>query len=146
MNNREFRIKSYKDYRTLNKIGFLVGIFLFSLMAFIKYYDGNWDLLSYLFVLLVLVYTLRLFFPNKCLKKVYISIIDYEIRYQLTGFSLKPRKIDIRHIQSVSVFESAIFLKVRGLEIRLSLIPFSDELKNEIGIYFKELRTEIENA
>jgi len=112
-------------------------------MAFYKYYDGEWDLLSNLFVLLVLVYTLRLFFPSKCFKKVFIDIKDNDIKYQLTGFTLKYGKIHISHIQDITIFESAIFLNVSNLEIRLSLIPFSNELRNEIRIYFEDLKNEI---
>ena len=146
MNNEKFEIKSYKDHRTVNKIGYLLGIFLFTFMAYTKYYDGEWEPITNLFVILVMVYTLRLFFPQVCFHKVFIEAKDNIINYQLSGFSFKTKTIFVSHIQDIIIFESAIFLKVSDLEIRLSLIPFSNELKEDIGVYFEELKKEIENA
>ena len=146
MNNEIFQIKSYKDHRTVNKIGYLVGIFLFAYMAYTKYYDGEWDPITNLFVILIMVYSLRLFFPQVCFHKVFIEIKNNRINYQLSGFSFKTKTISISHIQDIIIFESAIFLKVNELEIRLSLIPFSNDLKTEIGLCFEELKKEIENV
>ena len=145
MENKRFEIKGYNDHRKFSQFSYLFGIFIFALLAYTRYYDGNWDPISNIFVVLILLYAFRLFFPKVCFQKVFVAFGNNQITYQVKGFSFKQRKIPISDIEDIQTFESAIFLKRKDFETRISLIPFSDKLRADIVSAFESLQKEIKD-
>ena len=143
MENKRFEIKGFKDHRKFGQFSYMFGIFIFSFLVYSKYYYGEWEPVANLFVFLILIYSLRLLYPKKCFQRIFVDFKDDKIYYHVTGFSFKARVISISEIQEIKTFESAIYIKRRDSEIKMSLIPFSIDLKDNIRAYFEELNKEI---
>ena len=146
MENKKFEIQGFKDHRRFSQFSYLFGVFVFSFLAYAKYYDGKWEPIANIFVVLILLYALRLFLPKICLQKVFVTFKDQKIFYQVKGFSLKTRQILVSDIKDIQTFESVVFIKQEHAEIRISLIPFSDQLRADIVLAFESLKKEIEDA
>ena len=146
MENKRFEIKGFKDHRKFARTGYLLGIFLFSFIIYGDYDEGQFGSTNLLFLAFVVLYTLRLFFPQICFAKVYIAFMNGKIFYKIGDFVFKQREVSIPDIQDIKIFESAIFVKRRDSEVKISLIPFSDELKQKIRQSFEELQQELKES
>ena len=145
MEENRFEIKIYSDYSRRYKINYLLGIFIISFLSFAKIYDDDFHWHSWGFVLLLLMFIIRLFFPRICWQKYHVSFLENKVSFLTSECVCGTTYIKYSDIKNIEIKENFILLYTgtTNRKRKLRLKTFSDSLKHKIRDNFEKLKSEL---
>ena len=146
MENKRFEIRRYKDYSRSYKMQYYLGAFIMLLLSYAKIYDGDFHWLLVGFLLIFILMTLRLFVPKICWQKSHVSFSNHKISYLVNESIGGTTHIKYSDIKSVELGQNVMFIYTghKNRKRKVSLKPFSDELRLQIKENFRSIQKEIE--